>query len=685
MITSYLLKRLLQTQYIKKDGKMNQLNKTEIELSENELKIIEGIKNYVNESIYNYAVMIDGEWGCGKTHFVKNHLIKELRENETNIVGNKERKIIYLSLFGVKTISDLSNQILMELILFNKHRFEKVARKGLNIITSIAPIAYGVLKNVTIAPDINEDNCESVFKSLFSIKNCILIFDDLERCECDLNEVLGLINSFVEHGGVKVIIVANQKEIGKNSSVKNKELKYLVALNPEIVTDTNESEEKINKAFLPDKKEEKALSLSVDQLNLRLNELFGEDTLYEMTKEKLIGQVYYYQPDLIMILNSLITENIHNKDLKKYLLDNIESFAEYMLQEDHVNLRTFQFYLSKIVYLYNEIIISDNEYKTEFARHVIQYCFKACIAYKTNTLENKWQYNEYDYVPMGNMLTNSSIFGFKFVDDYIINNTLNNVVISKMIDVFVKEYFLSSSPEIKLLNDLGSNCYEYEDSEVEDKMKKILLSLKENKFGFNVYPRIVKIFVHLISIGFDEKYIIEMKRLMLENIKNTSEYFDFNDVDFWLGVNIENRHAVNEILDLLINQMNIKSKLRNLSKINGFLMLEKDWAQQLYDYTKKVRQEIVNGDGYLSRFDIEKLIDKIEKSSPKDIQSFRKCILLIYRETYSKSLKQDIKQMQEIIKRLEKIKDHEIGNINKVQIGFLIENLKDAEKHFSVL
>ncbi len=668
---------------------MNQLNETEIELSENELKIIEGIKNYVNESIYNYAVMIDGKWGCGKTFFVTKRLMKELRKNEKYqkkiVKKHKKRKIIYLSLFGVKTISDLSNLILMDLVLFNKHRFEKVARKVLNIITSIAPIAYGVVKNVTIAPDINEDNCESVFKSLFSIKNCILIFDDLERCECDLNEVLGLINSFVEHGGVKVIIVANQKEIGKNSSVKNKELKYLVASNLGIIIDTNTNENKIDPIFKLNKKEEKALSLSVDQLNLRLNELFGEDTLYEMTKEKLIGQVYYYQPDLTIILNNLITEKIHNKDLQKYLFDNVESFAEYMLQEDHVNLRTFQFYLSKIVYLYNEIIISDNEYKTEFARHVIQYCFEACIAYKTNTLGNKWQYKECDYISMGNMLTNSSIFGFKFVDDYIINNTLDNVVIPKMIDVFVKECFLPRSPAIKLLNDLGSNCYEYEDSEVEDKMTKILLLLKENKFGFNTYSKIVKIFVHLVSIGFDKKYMNKMKCLMLENIKNTSEYFDFNDDDFWLGVNIEYRHVVDKILDSLINQMNIKSKLRNLSKINGFLMLEKDWAHHLYDYTKKEKQEIIKSGGYLSRFDIEKLIDKIEKSSPKDIQSFGRCILLIYRETYSKSLKQDIKQMQEIIKRLEKIKDHEIGNINKVQIGFLIKNLKDAEKHFSVL
>ena len=40
----------------------------------NESQIIQGIKRYLNDKLYNYAVLIDGEWGCGKTYFVKNTL-----------------------------------------------------------------------------------------------------------------------------------------------------------------------------------------------------------------------------------------------------------------------------------------------------------------------------------------------------------------------------------------------------------------------------------------------------------------------------------------------------------------------------------------------------------------------------------------------------------------------------------
>ena len=43
-------------------------------------EIIEVIKSYIAEKLYNYAVMIDGEWGSGKTYFVKEILIPKLKD-----------------------------------------------------------------------------------------------------------------------------------------------------------------------------------------------------------------------------------------------------------------------------------------------------------------------------------------------------------------------------------------------------------------------------------------------------------------------------------------------------------------------------------------------------------------------------------------------------------------------------
>ena len=38
----------------------------------NEEEIVQAIKNYIEDTVYPYALMITGEWGSGKTYFIKN-------------------------------------------------------------------------------------------------------------------------------------------------------------------------------------------------------------------------------------------------------------------------------------------------------------------------------------------------------------------------------------------------------------------------------------------------------------------------------------------------------------------------------------------------------------------------------------------------------------------------------------
>lgn len=47
-----------------------------------EKQIIDEVLRYINDDTYNYAVLIDGEWGCGKTYFAKNSLTAEIFRQE---------------------------------------------------------------------------------------------------------------------------------------------------------------------------------------------------------------------------------------------------------------------------------------------------------------------------------------------------------------------------------------------------------------------------------------------------------------------------------------------------------------------------------------------------------------------------------------------------------------------------
>ena len=47
-------------------------------------EIIKEIERYLSDKVYNYAVLIDGEWESGKTHFVKSDLTKEIEKRTKN-------------------------------------------------------------------------------------------------------------------------------------------------------------------------------------------------------------------------------------------------------------------------------------------------------------------------------------------------------------------------------------------------------------------------------------------------------------------------------------------------------------------------------------------------------------------------------------------------------------------------
>ena len=195
--------------------------------------IVAAIKKYVDEYLYDYAVMIDGTWGCGKTYFVLKKLIVELKEHEEkkvkSIKGYKKHNVIYISLYGVKSIEDISKKLCVEAYFGKTEKLGNVLKKGADVVSSLVPIALEVVKPFARNVELEQQDISSVIESFLPIKNSILIFDDLERCNCSINEILGYINSFVEHEKMKVIIVANQDEIGKSVTEKGRELQYLVA------------------------------------------------------------------------------------------------------------------------------------------------------------------------------------------------------------------------------------------------------------------------------------------------------------------------------------------------------------------------------------------------------------------------------------------------------------------------
>lgn len=182
------------------------------------------IADYIKESRYTQAVLINGAWGVGKTFFVENKLLNEL----------KDYIVVRYSLYGVQSseqvVSELQREMIIKLV---ENKDFTLKGKSVNIpskILDIAPNGIGmILKKIGIDPD---DLNEIINKIDFDKSKIIIIFDDLERAGMEINEVLGVINLYVECQKMKVIIIANENEIGSSRISTNLPQKFSVASSP---------------------------------------------------------------------------------------------------------------------------------------------------------------------------------------------------------------------------------------------------------------------------------------------------------------------------------------------------------------------------------------------------------------------------------------------------------------------
>lgn len=645
-------------------------------------EIVNVLINYVDESIYDYAVMIDGEWGCGKTYFIKKRLYTELEKHEKekaqNQEGYKPKGIIYLSLYGVKSLEEVSKQILMESYFVKSGNAKGIIRKGTEITGKMLPVLFDIIKTKT-GLELEAENVSNAAGGFFSVKDSILIFDDLERCNCPVNEVLGYINTYVEHEGMKVIIIANQKEIGKNAYLTNQELKYLVAANEKINFDEN-IERKSN-FFTQSNEEEKIKenAVAISTIKDRINKLFGQDVQYEKVKEKLVGVTIYYYPVLQDVFTKLIRSKEIDDRLQSLLLEKLSFYEDYMVKEEHPNLRTFQFYLSKVRELYNEISKLDGVGQEPFLKYIIQYSFKVCVCYKNNTLKQTWEGNEeYGFKAIGKTDIFGNELAFRFVDEFVTKSILEEEKIKRMLEVYEDEYIKKREEEVDVLRDLESGWYVSDDNTVAEKIKRIIEALNQDKYEIKEYPRIIGLFIELEYAGFSNKIVSDMLIAMKNSVKNLKKRVNIG-VEYSMLKEGEKRERCKEILADIQNEIDQQFQIHLSDTMESYLEKEDSWAESLHDYVRKNRMEISNTDGFLSQFEIFQLVEKISKSMSYDIHAFRGCILGLYVQTsMGDALKLEYDKVVALKEEVEKIDQSHFDNIKKMQIGYLILNLQSA-------
>ena len=154
-----------------------------------------------------YAVLLTGLWGSGKTWFIKDFIANHLPQPE---------RVLYLSLYGVQSFDDIESE-------FFRLLHPVLGSKPVRILHRLA---RGVLKtsiNFDLDGDGKSDGSisggiptEKILERISLDPSRILVLDDLERCSIPTADLLGYVNQFIEHGGMKAILVANEAELLKH-------------------------------------------------------------------------------------------------------------------------------------------------------------------------------------------------------------------------------------------------------------------------------------------------------------------------------------------------------------------------------------------------------------------------------------------------------------------------------------
>ena len=253
------------------------------------MNTIDELVNYCHEPEPAGALLLTGEWGCGKTHIIEHDLKREL----------SDYAVIRISLFGVSSADELRRNIKMEWILtyLNNKKLKNVGKIISKVKKQISKMDAlpSVIKNIA---NIDETDFITV-KNTICNKTFIMVFDDLERCRMNEADIFGVINEYCEKS-IHTIIVANQEKL------------FLKQAQDKITGELQISSSENSNA-----KEGKRVEFSFDKP-------FYHDTngiSYSEIKEKIIQRTVKYIPDYEKIVGAVIEDG-------KYIDDDYKLFIQ---------------------------------------------------------------------------------------------------------------------------------------------------------------------------------------------------------------------------------------------------------------------------------------------------------------------------------------------------------------------
>lgn len=156
------------------------------------------VTSYLDDPHVDYALMVVGPWGSGKTFYWRNVLEPEIKKRLVQST-RKPQRVAYVSLYGLMQPEDIDREILFAL-------HPTLGSRGAKVVGSVAQLGLKFF-------GVETEGAKLDIADWTRFDDVVLCFDDLERCSIPVADVLGYINRYVEHKLVKTVLLCNEDAI----------------------------------------------------------------------------------------------------------------------------------------------------------------------------------------------------------------------------------------------------------------------------------------------------------------------------------------------------------------------------------------------------------------------------------------------------------------------------------------
>lgn len=329
-----------------------------------------------------YAVLLKGKWGCGKTHFI-NHWIDAYKGNPTT---EQVLEPIYVSLYGLsdtKQITTALNRVICPILYGKAAKAGKVLAKiaSAMVLKHEVDLNYDGISDLSI--NIGIDSL-SKFKSNDSLANSkkLLIFDDLERCDIPMKKLLGYLNFFVEQCNCHLIVIGDEDKIaeGENKKIFGEFKEKTIGREFEIATDIHSALDTfVNQTpkndFVVGHQEQIEKFFAMTECdNLRiLRQALWDFSRFEESMTDFLGDSRY-EDIMIHVLGTYIISYCEYRGKNHQLFDAWIQYAIKGQQFDKEKIENLKLQLGDLHQRYNNIYQRLSNYQTfkiEFVERVL--------------------------------------------------------------------------------------------------------------------------------------------------------------------------------------------------------------------------------------------------------------------------------------------------------------------------